>query len=90
MNWETALLLLRLQVLLLTGLTKHEIFEEMSEDQRVTQSSWDIYFEGTLMDDVIQKDLSEGDPAASKGKTFNYMGLSSQVVHLDEEMLKAG
>lgn len=50
-TWETALLVLHLHVVLLTGRNKNEIFQEMSEDdQTVTRESWDLYFAGIDMD----------------------------------------
>jgi len=50
-TWETALLVLHLHVVILTGRNKNEIFQEMSEeDQTVTKESWDTYFAGINLD----------------------------------------
>ena len=52
-TWETALLVLHLHVVILTGRNKNEIFQEMSEeDQIVTKDSWDTYFAGIHLDGV--------------------------------------
>ncbi|CAJ1421419.1 unnamed protein product [Effrenium voratum] len=46
-TWETALLILHLQVLQLTGATKHDIFKVMSgQSQEVSREGWDEYFAG--------------------------------------------
>eukprot|EP00435_Cladocopium_sp_Y103_P048622 s1212_g14.t1 len=66
-TWETALLVLHLHVVLLTGRNKNEIFQEMSEDdQTVTRESWDLYFAGIEMDgDGLPLRLPPPPPAVS-------------------------
>lgn len=52
-TWETALLVLHIEVFNLTGLSRHQIFRDMSEgSDQVTKELWDQYFTGVDIEDA--------------------------------------
>jgi len=70
-TWETALLVLHMEVFNLTGLSRHQIFRDMSEgSDQVTKELWEQYFTGVDIEDArdgrkAREQKSNSQPRAS-------------------------